>query len=242
MKKLAIAIPTYNEKDNLPKLIKEIKNVILKTSTDTTIIIIDDNSPDGTGKIADKLSGKYNSSKFKIDVIHRSGKLGLATAYLQAFKKTIKEKFDYILTMDADFSHKPEYIPDFLEKIKKYDLVIGSRKIKGGKVENWNLLRKIISKGGGLYARTILGVNIRDFTGGFNMFKRKVLDTIDLDKVKSTGYAFTIEMKYRTAKNNFSFYEIPIVFPNREKGKSKMSSKIFFEAMIRVWQLKFSNI
>lgn len=239
MKKLAIAIPTYNEKDNIVDLVSSVQFSLSKEDIDTTLIIIDDNSPDGTGKIVDTLVLKYCRSPFRVKVIHRKRKLGLASAYIEAFKKAIQDKYDYILSMDADFSHQPRYIPKFLKKIKQYDVVIGSRNIPGGRVENWSILRKLISKGGSLYARTILGVNIKDFTGGFNMYKRKVLEEINLDNIKSEGYSFVIEIKYRVAKSGFKFTEIPIVFPNRTKGKAKMSKKIFFEAMIRVWQIRF---
>jgi dolichol-phosphate mannosyltransferase len=242
MKKLAICIPTYNEKENLERLIHSIRETLTNVKIDTTVIIIDDNSPDGTGKIADILASKYDKSPFQIEVIHREGKLGLASAYIHTFKKAISEKFDYIQSMDADFSHKPKYIPLFLSKIKKCDVVIGSRNVKGGKVENWNMLRKFISKGGSLYARTILGVNIKDFTSGFNMYRREVLEAIDLSKIKSQGYSYQIELKYRIAKRGFRIVEVPIVFPDRERGKAKMSKKIFFEAMLRVWQLRFSRM
>ncbi|MBN2015327.1 polyprenol monophosphomannose synthase [Candidatus Dojkabacteria bacterium] len=241
MKKLAICIPTYNEKENIERLVKAIEDVVVDIQISTTIIIIDDNSPDGTGKIADKLVERIKGNNFKIEVIHRKGKLGLASAYINAFKKAVSKNYDYILSMDADFSHKPEYIPEFIKLIEEYDLVIGSRNVKGGKVENWNLLRKFISKGGSLYSRIILGVNIKDFTGGFNMFRRQVLEDINLDSIKSEGYSFQIEMKYRTVKKGFKIIETPIIFPDREYGKAKMNKKIFFEAMIRVWQLRFSG-
>lgn len=239
MKKLAIAIPTYNEKDNIVDLVSSIQFSLSKEDIDTTLIIVDDNSPDGTGKIVDTLVLKYCRSPFRVKVIHRKGKLGLASAYIEAFKKAIQDKYDYILSMDADFSHQPRYIPEFLKKIKQYDVVIGSRNIPGGRVENWSTLRKLISKGGSLYARTILGVNIRDFTSGFKMYRRKVLEKINLDNIKSEGYSFLIEMKYRVVKSGFRIIEIPIIFPDRIKGKAKMSKKIFFEAMFRVWQIRF---
>ena len=241
MKKFAIAIPTYNEKENIVPLIEKVYKVLKGVPVNTTIIIIDDNSPDGTGEIADQLSRKFDKSPFCVTVIHRKGKLGLATAYIEAFKKAIAENFNYILSMDADFSHKPEYIPDFLEKIKDYDLVIGSRNIKGGRAEDWSILRHFISKGGSLYSRIILGVDIKDFTGGFNMFKRKALEAINLDAIKSKGYSFWIEMKYKTAKKAFKFCEIPIIFPDRKFGEAKMSKKILFEALLRVWQIRFSR-
>ncbi len=242
MKRLAIAVPTYNEKENIRKFISSVKETVKKhNDIDTTIIIIDDNSPDGTGKIIDELVTKYHETPFRISPIHRPKKLGLATAYIQAFKKALEEKYDLVLTMDADFSHKPEYIPTFLENIKKYDIVIGSRNIKGGKTENWSFLRNIVSKGGSLYSRFILGVNVKDFTAGFVMYRRKVLESLNLDNIKSKGYSFAIEMKYRIIKKGFSYKEFPIVFPDRKLGKAKMSKNIFLEALLRVWQLRFSK-
>ena len=242
MKKLAIAIPTYNEKENIKDLLESIKTTLSSINIDTTIIIIDDNSPDGTGKIVDLLSRGLDSPNFHIKVIHRPRKMGLASAYIDAFKKAIAERYDFVLSMDADFSHKPEYIPVLLKEIQTHDLVIASRNIKGGGVENWSLLRKIISKGGSLYSRIILGIPIKDFTGGFNMYKRQVLEKIKLDTIKSEGYSFQIEMKYRSVKNGFSFIEFPIIFPNRRLGKAKMSTKIVLEAFVRVWQIKFSKL
>jgi dolichol-phosphate mannosyltransferase len=242
MKKLTIATPTYNEKENITELVERTRKVVEPIGVDTTLIIIDDSSPDGTGQIADQLAEKYNKSPFKISVIHRPGKMGLASAYIDAFKKAIAEKNDYILTIDADLSHKPEYIPEFLKKIKEYDLVIGSRNIPGGAVEDWSIFRKMISKGGSLYSRLILGVNVKDFTGGFNMYRKEALERVPLAKIRSEGYSFAIEIKYRVIKAGAKFCEIPIVFPNRKRGKAKMSKKIFFEAMLRVWQIRFSKI
>jgi len=242
MKRLAIAVPTFNEKENIKNFILAVRDIVIKQKDfDTTLIIIDDNSPDGTGKIIDELASKYDAPPFMISPIHRPEKLGLATAYIQAFKKALKEAYDYILTMDADFSHKPEYIPTFLENIKEYDLVIGSRNVSGGKVENWSPLRNIVSKGGSLYSRIILGMNVKDFTAGFVMYRRRVLESLDLDKIRSRGYSFAIEMKYRIIEKGFSYKEFPIVFPDRKLGKAKMSKKIFFEALLRVWQLRFSR-
>jgi len=205
------------------------------------LIIIDGNSPDGTGELADKLGREYAGAPFQVSVIHETEKLGLAHAYICAFQEAIKRGFDYILSMDADFSHKPEYIPQFLKQIQKHGLVIGSRNIKGGGVENWSLLRKLISRGGSLYSRLILGINVADFTGGFNMYTREALSSINLSDIKSGGYSFAIEMKYRVIKKGFPYMEIPIIFPDRTKGKSKMSKKIFLEALKRVWQLRFSK-
>lgn len=242
VKKLAIATPTYNEKENINELIERLKKVLEPIGIDTTVIIIDDSSPDGTGRIADQIAEKYNKSPFQVSVIHRPEKMGLASAYLDAFKKALAEKNDYILTIDADLSHKPEYIPEFLEKIKEYDVVIGSRNVPGGGSEGWTIFRRLISKGGSLYSRIILGVNVKDFTGGFNMYRKEALAKIPLDKIKSEGYSYAIEIKYRMIKAGAKFCEVPIIFPNRKRGKAKMSKKIFFEAMLRVWQIRFTQI
>jgi dolichol-phosphate mannosyltransferase len=241
MEKLAICIPTYNEKDNIIPLVEKVQKEVQKAPINVTVIVIDDNSPDGTGKLADRLAAKYQKHPFIVEVIHRKGKLGLASAYMDAFKKALSEKYDYILTMDCDFSHQPKYIPIFLKEIKEYDMVIGSRNVKGGRAEDWSFLRHLISKGGSLYARTILGVPINDFTGGFNLYRYKVLKSLDFDSFISTGFSYVIEIKYQIAKKGFSFLEVPIIFPDRKKGKPKMNKKIFFEAMLRVWQIRFGK-
>ena len=241
MKKLAIAIPTYNEKENLVGLIEKIQDVLRSIPVLTTIIIIDDNSEDKTGEIADNLARKYNKIPFQVVVIHRPGKMGLASAYIRAFSSALKKDFDHFLSMDADFSHNPKYIPEMLKAGQDNDLIIASRNIKGGSVTGWEFVRKVISKGGSLYARSVLQVNIKDLTGGFNLYSRKALETINLENIKSEGYSFQIEMKYKIVKSGLKYIEIPIVFENRKKGKSKMSSKIMLEAAFRVWQIKFNN-
>jgi dolichol-phosphate mannosyltransferase len=241
MEKLTICMPTYNEKENLEQITKALYKVMKKQSYNTTLLVVDDNSPDGTGKIADKLSQKYTNDKFRVEVIHRKGKLGLASAYLRAFKKALESKSDFIMSMDADFSHQPKYVPQMLTELKKgNDVVIGSRYVKGGGVEDWSIIRQIISKGGGLYARTILGVKIKDFTGGFNLFKREALDSIDLDNIESEGYSFQIEIKYILAKQGLEITEFPIIFPDRKFGKAKMNTKIMIEALWRMWKIRFS--
>lgn len=241
MKKLFITIPTYNEKSNLPRIIERTRRVLEKEQVITKILIVDDNSSDGTGKIADKLAKQYTDQDLTIEVMHRKGKEGLATAYIQAFQQGLEENYDYFLSMDADLSHKPEYIHDFLEAVKKNDLVIGSRYVKGGGVENWSLIRRFISKGGSFYSRIVLGVDVKDFTGGYNMFTKKALKTLGLNNVESKGYAFWLEMKYKVIKLDLPYKEIPIVFPDRVLGKSKMSKSIFIEALLRVIKLRFSK-
>ncbi|MCG3174084.1 MAG: Undecaprenyl-phosphate mannosyltransferase [Myxococcota bacterium] len=201
---------------------------------DVDILVVDDNSPDGTGKIADEMAARDP----RIHVLHRTVKDGLGRAYIAGFKWALQRGYGYIFEMDADFSHQPRYLPDFLRGIENADLVLGSRNIPGGATENWGLHRKFLSKGGSLYARTILGVSVRDLTGGFKCFRRAVLEAIDLDTVKSNGYSFQIELTYRTLQKGFRVVETPIVFVDREYGQSKMSRKIFLEAVQMVWKLR----
>ncbi|MHB8598785.1 MAG: polyprenol monophosphomannose synthase [Ktedonobacteraceae bacterium] len=229
--KALIIIPTYNELENLRPLIQEIFSYVPQTD----ILIVDDNSPDGTGKLADELSAENP----RIHVMHRAGKLGLGTAYIAGFKYAIEQKYDAAFEMDADFSHDPKYLPNFLEAIEDADLVIGSRYVKGGGTPNWSLLRRFISGGGNIYARFLLGLPIQDCTAGYRLYRRKVLETIDLDTIQSQGYAFQIELVYRVRKHNFKIVETPIIFLDRRVGKSKMSQKIFLEGFIFVFRTRF---
>ncbi|NQU99868.1 MAG: polyprenol monophosphomannose synthase [Parcubacteria group bacterium] len=235
---ISIILPTYNERDNLQILVKKILKVLNREGIQGNIIIIDDNSPDGTGEIAQKLSITYSN---RVIYIARKSKQGLGSAYIAGFKKALSFGSKYIFEMDADLSHSPEDIPKFLKTIKKYDLVLGSRYINNGKIENWNLNRKLISKGGTIYAKTILGIPINDLTSGFKCFRAKVLETINLDNVQSDGYAFQIELTYKAIQKGFKIKEIPITFSERKSGTSKFSKKIFFEAMSVVWKLKFEK-
>ena len=228
--KSIIIIPTYNEKENIGKLIEEIR----KLNKDFHVLIIDDNSPDSTGRIADGLTGKHS----EVSVIHRRGKLGLGTAYITGFKYALENNYDLVFTMDADFSHQPKYLMGLLEKAKEYDLVIGSRYIKDGGIQNWPLHRLILSQGANIYVRMITGLPIFDSTGGFNCYRRKVLEEIDLDKIISDGYAFQIEMKYRLWKKGFSIQEVPITFIDRTHGTSKISKRIIFQAFFLAWKLR----
>ena len=220
-----IIIPTYNESDNIEKLL----DLISRTDPAAHVLIVDDNSPDRTYEIVERLM--QTSYPGRLFLLKRAGKLGLGTAYIAGFKWALARDYDYIFEMDADFSHDPKYLPAFLTAIEKHDLVLGSRYVPGGGVKNWGLLRKIISRGGSLYARTILGLSLRDLTGGFKCFRRQVLESIDLDAVKSNGYSFQIEMTYRARCKGFRICETPIVFEDRTAGKSKMSRKIFLEAV-----------
>jgi dolichol-phosphate mannosyltransferase len=233
MNRALVCIPTYNEAEN----IEPITQAVIKAEPRVDILVVDDNSPDGTGKIADTLA----SREPRIRVLHREKKEGLGRAYLAAFRWALAEGYTYIIEMDADFSHDPRYLPQFVDAAEAgADLVLGSRYVTGGGTVNWGIGRQVISRGGSLYARTILGVDIRDLTGGFKCFNRHVLESIDLDEVKSSGYAFQIELTYRTLKKGFTVREIPIVFEDRRVGHSKMSRKIFLEALTMVWKLRLT--
>ena len=230
-----IIIPTYNESDNIEKLL----DLISRTDPAAHVLIVDDNSPDRTYEIVERLM--QTSYPGRLFLLKRAGKLGLGTAYIAGFKWALARDYEYIFEMDADFSHDPKYLPAFLAAIEKHDLVLGSRYVPGGGVKNWGLLRKFISRGGSLYARTILGLSLRDLTGGFKCFRRQVLESIDLDAVKSNGYSFQIEMTYRARCKGFRICETPIVFEDRTAGKSKMSRKIFLEAVLMVWKLRMDS-
>ncbi len=228
-----VIIPTYNERENL----EPIARAVLTTEKRCDILVVDDNSPDGTGKLADELAAKEQ----RIKVLHREKKEGLGRAYLHAFKWALEHGYQYVVEMDADFSHDPRYLPGLLDAAQGgADLVLGSRYVTGGGTVNWGVGRQLISQGGSLYARTILGVKVRDLTGGFKCFNRRVLESIDLDGVRSSGYAFQIELTYRAIKAGFTVKEIPIVFEDRRVGQSKMSRKIFAEAVTMVWKLRFN--
>jgi dolichol-phosphate mannosyltransferase len=230
--KALVCVPTYNERDNLGP----ITAAILEAEPRVDILIVDDNSPDGTGQLADELAAKSN----RVRVMNREKKEGLGRAYLAAFKWALAEGYEYILEMDADFSHDPKYLPKMLdEAMSGTDLVLGSRYVEGGGTVNWGVGRQIISQGGSLYARTILGVRVRDLTGGFKCFRRHVLEELNLDSIQTSGYGFQIEMTYRTLKKGFVVKELPIVFEDRRVGQSKMSRKIFLEAFMNVWKLRF---
>jgi dolichol-phosphate mannosyltransferase len=199
------------------------------------ILVVDDNSPDGTGALADRLA----AAEPRVRVLHRERKEGLGRAYLAAFRWALDAGYQYIIEMDADFSHDPRHLPTLLDTaVGGADVVLGSRYVEGGGTVNWGVMRQLISRGGSLYARTILGVRIRDLTGGFKCFRRHVLETLDLEHVQSTGYAFQIELTYRALQRGFDVREIPIVFEDRRVGQSKMSRKIFLEAFVGVVRLR----
>lgn len=232
--KSLVIIPTYNEMENIPKLIP----IVLSQDDSIDILIVDDNSPDGTANYVEQIIQNNN----RVHLIERSGKLGLGTAYITGFKYALQNNYDYIFEMDADFSHDPNEIKNFLVAIKENDFVLGSRYINGVRVLNWPMRRLLLSFFASVYTRIITGMPVRDATGGFKCFRRKVLEAIDLDKIKSNGYSFQIEMTFKAYKKGFKFVEIPIVFVDRVKGKSKMSKKIVFEAVTMVWKLRLQNI
>jgi len=234
MKKLII-VPTYNEASNIQTLVQRIFALEIP---DLDLLIVDDNSPDGTGKMVAEMQ-KVDS---RIHLLTREGKLGLGTAYVAGFKYAIAKKYDAIFEMDADLSHNPEDVPRLLEEIEHHDLVIGSRYLTGVNVVNWPLSRLMLSLFANWYTRTVTGLPIRDCTSGFKCFRRHVLETIDLDRVKSDGYSFQIEMHYLCWKKGFRIKEIPIIFIDRESGSSKMSRKVMFEAARMVWRLKFLDL
>jgi dolichol-phosphate mannosyltransferase len=229
-----VIIPTYNEKEN----IAEITTAVLKLGSGIEVLVIDDNSPDGTGAIVDALAAVNP----RVHVLHRPGKLGLGSAYITGFKWALENTgAKYVFEMDADFSHDPQAIPQFLETIRSSDLVIGSRYIRGISVVNWPLERLILSYAANKYTHFVTGLPVRDATGGFKCFRREVLEALPLDRIKSDGYSFQIEVNFICWKKGFRIAEIPILFVDRRVGISKMSKKIVREAAFMVWRLRFMN-
>lgn len=232
--KSLIIIPTYNELENISRLLPE----LLKMYESLDILIVDDNSPDGTGKFIEEIIQKDN----RVKLIKREKKQGLGTAYIAGFKYALQHNYDYIFEMDADFSHDPKEIKNFLEAIKTLDLVLGSRYVRGVNVINWPMRRLLLSYFANKYTRFITGMKIQDATGGFKCFRKKVLESINLDHIKSNGYAFQIEMTFKAWKKGFKVGEIPIIFFDRVKGSSKMSKKIVREAVFMVWKLRIRSM
>jgi dolichol-phosphate mannosyltransferase len=232
--KILVIIPTYNEKENISTILP----LVLKQDQGIEVLVVDDNSPDGTGKIVEELQ----ISNPRIKLIRREKKSGLGTAYMAGFDYALQNGYDYIFEMDSDFSHDPNYIPDFLKAIKDSDLVLGSRYIKGVNVVNWPITRLLLSYFANVYARWVTGLPVRDSTGGFKCFKREVLEKIGLDNIHSNGYAFQIEMSFRAWRKGFKIKEIPIIFVDRRAGESKMSKKIVREAIWVVWKLRILSI
>jgi dolichol-phosphate mannosyltransferase len=230
---ITVVVPTYNESENLPKLVTTLFDVPL---SGLKLLVVDDNSPDGTGKIADELALK---SAGRVSVIHRTGKLGLGTAYISGFRQALADGADAVAQMDADFSHPPEKLVELSAALEDYDVAIGSRYVPGGRLdENWPFWRKALSGWGNFYARTILGLKLRDVTGGYRLWRRDTLLGMPLERVRSSGYVFQVEMAYVATLLGYRFKEIPIYFADRRWGQSKMSLRIQYEAAIRSWQLR----
>lgn len=236
MKKIVV-IPTYNEKENIQKIIP----MVLEQNLDLDILVVDDSSPDKTSEIVKKLAEKLNSPKGNIHLLLRKEKNGLGQAYISGFKWALQKKYDIIVQMDADLSHNPKYLKKMLEEIKNNDLVIGSRYVKGGGTEGWSIDRKILSRGGSVYSNMVLWTSINDLTGGFKCWRSEMLKKINLDTITSNGYSFQIEMNYRAYKLGAKITEVPIIFVDRNVGASKMSKNIVWEAMWKVWKLKFGK-
>lgn len=228
--KTLVVIPTYNEKDNIGPLVKE----VLTLNPQVEILVVDDSSPDGTGNLVRQM----NQENPKIHLLSRQKKEGLGRAYIAGFKWGIANGFEAIVEMDADFSHRPQDLVLLLKNLVTADFVVGSRYVQGGGTKNWGLIRKLISRGGSIYSRLILGFPLNDWTGGFNAWKKETLDKIVLDSVTSNGYSFQIELKYKALRAGCKGIESPILFEDRRVGQSKMSSKIVFEALYRVWLMR----
>jgi dolichol-phosphate mannosyltransferase len=227
-----VCVPTYDEAENVGPIVEAIL-----AAAPVDVLVIDDGSPDGTGALADAIAAREP----RVHVLHRARKEGLGKAYLAGFAWALARPYQLVLEMDADFSHSPRYLPPMLARAAEADLVLGSRYVPGGGTVNWGLGRRILSRGGSLYARTILGVPYRDLTGGFKCFRRQVLEGIDLASVRCTGYAFQIELTYRAHRRRFRIAEVPIVFEDRRVGRSKMSRRIVLEAIRKVWSIRTSG-
>lgn len=228
-----MVLPTYNERENLGQIVP----AILAQSPLLDVLVVDDNSPDGTGALADSLAAREP----RVSALHRPGKQGLGTAYVAGFKWALEHGYGRVLEMDADFSHDPADVPRLLAAAREADLVIGSRWVAGGGIRNWSFLRQAISRGGSLYARLILGLPVQDATSGFKCFRAETLAALDLDGVRSNGYGFQIELNYQAYLRGFRLKEVPILFVDRRVGRSKMSGAIVLEAMVLVWKLRLQG-
>jgi len=229
-----VCIPTYNERENIERIVP----AVLTHIPDAHVLVIDDSSPDGTGELADDLASRHHN----VYVLHRPHKEGLGRAYVDGFRWALARSYRFIFEFDADFSHDPKHLPEFVAMLRNgAEVVVGSRHVEGGGIENWSALRRLISWGGSLYARTLLGLRLRDMTGGYNGYRREALQRIGLDDLESTGYGFQVELKYRAVKAGLRVIEAPIVFPDRVAGRSKMSAAIFHEAILRVIRLRLSR-
>jgi dolichol-phosphate mannosyltransferase len=227
-----VCLPTYNERENVEKMVRAL------VAEGVRVLVIDDGSPDGTGEVADRLAAELG----QVAVIHRERKEGLGPAYLAGFRRALAEGAELVLEMDCDFSHDPKDVPRLIAAAESADLVLGSRYVPGGRIPNWGLLRRFISRGGCVYAQVWLQTRLRDLTGGFKCYRRQVLETIDLDAIESKGYAFQIEGTYRTLRKGFRVVEVPITFVDREEGGSKMSKAIVLEAIWKVPALRVAAL
>jgi dolichol-phosphate mannosyltransferase len=234
MKKVLVIIPTYNEAENIPRLIP----VVLDQGSNIDVLIVDDGSPDGTAGIVRTMMKRSR----RIHLVERPDKMGLGTAYVAGFKFALQRTYEYVFEMDADFSHDPHEIPNFLSAASTYDLVVGSRYTKGVRVLNWPMRRLLLSYYANIYTRIMTGLPLHDATGGFKCYRRRVLEAIDLDRITSNGYAFQIEISYKAWKKGFRLVEIPIVFLDRRIGTSKMSRHIVYEALFMLWKLRFRSV
>jgi dolichol-phosphate mannosyltransferase len=233
VRRAVICLPTYDERENLAPIVEAIHATVPAVD----VLVIDDDSPDGTGRLADELAARDP----RVKVLHRAAKQGLGRAYLAGFAWALERGYGLVLEMDADFSHDPRHLPALLQAAEGADLALGSRYVPGGGTVRWGLGRRLVSRGGSLYARTILGIPVRDLTGGFKCFRREVLEAVDLPSVECSGYAFQIELTYRALRRGFRVVEVPIVFADRRVGRSKMSRRIVLEAMRKVWSMRFSR-
>ncbi|MFN8516869.1 MAG: polyprenol monophosphomannose synthase [Chloroflexia bacterium] len=234
-KRMIVVLPTYNERENLPVMIEALHSLGIPG---LEVLVVDDNSPDGTGQLAEDLGEQY-SGKFEVHVAHRPQKMGLGPAYIDGFGRALALGADYVVEMDADFQHDPATLHEFRRWIEEYDIVVGCRYMPGGSVEDrWSIVRKLLSRGGAIYSRFVLGLQIHDPTGGFKCFRASALRAIDLSKVRSSGYTFQIEMSYAAQRAGLRVKEVPIRFVDRERGTSKMSARIAIEATWRVWQIR----
>ena len=232
--KALVVVPTYNERENIERLIA----AVVETGPQVAMLVVDDNSPDGTAKLVEDLAARDN----RVHILHRPGKLGLGSAYLAGFRYALERDYQLIFEMDADFSHDPRYLKDFLAASREADLVIGSRYISGINVVNWPMSRLLLSYGASIYTRIITGMPVKDPTAGFKCFRREVLQALDLDKIQSDGYSFQIEVDFKVWRKKFRIKEIPIVFVDRHSGTSKMNRQIVLEAVWMVWWLKIQAL
>jgi len=232
-----IVVPTYDERPNIEPLVVAVHSALEAAAPDHLVLVVDDNSPDGTGDVADRIA----EADDRVRVLHRPQKRGLGRAYLAGFRLALDEGAALVIEMDADFSHDPAHLPEMIEAARSTDLVLGSRYVPGGQVHNWGKARRLVSRGGCLYASTVLDVDVRDLTGGFKCFRREVLETLDLATVRSEGYAFQVELTYRALQAGFRVAEVPITFTERRRGKSKMSRRIMLEAISMVPRLRLSR-